>query len=64
MNLIHKLTIAVFILIGTLVITIGYLITAQVIPNPTSNHWFDAIIVILGLFITAIGFFMWEERND
>ena len=55
MNLIRKLFFALFILIGLSIMTFGFSITVESIPNPTANHWFDCMLVIIGATITITG---------
>lgn len=55
MNLIRKLFFALFILIGLAFMTFGFSITVEEFPNPTSNHWFDCMLVIIGVTISITG---------
>ena len=55
MNLIRKLFFALFILIGLGIMTFGFSITVEEFPNPTSNQWFDCMLVLVGATISITG---------
>ena len=62
MNLIRKLFFALFILIGLGIMTFGFAITVEEIANPTSNHWFDCMLVLVGATVSITGLCHIKEK--
>lgn len=64
MNLINKLIAVMLILIGVAVACAGYAVTIELLPNPTSNQWFDMVWIIIGAIIIAMGSYGWSISNE
>lgn len=55
MNLIRKTLYMFTIIVGMINIAAGFAITTEAIPNPSTNQWFDCMLVIIGVTISITG---------
>lgn len=60
MLIIKRIIAVMIILLGIVIAGAGYSITIGALKNPTSNQWFDAIWILLGIFTMFFGAYRLE----